>query len=230
MSNESLDGAVIGLFALPEIAAEGIEVSRGTVIFEQGSAAEHVYCIHRGQVRLFQAGPDGEERLVEILGPNQWFGCGALSDRGVHVTRAVAATAGQISKVSARKLLEQVSSNPQAAGQLIRHLASSVQTAREDASRLQFQDCNTRLVDAMIRFSYSAAATVHGSDVTLHLTHAQLAQAVGAARETISLALTEMRQRNLVQTGRNRLLFNRDALLTYATQQPRQQPESSAQN
>src|SRR3954468_23910621 len=139
MTSESLDGAVIGLFSNPEVAAEGIEVSRGTVIFEQGTAADHVYCIHRGQVRLFQAGPDGEERLVEILGPNQWFGCGALSDRGVHVTRAVAASSGQISKVSARKLLEHVSSNPQAAGQLIRHLASSVQSAREDAGRLQFQ-------------------------------------------------------------------------------------------
>ena len=226
MLNESLDGAVISLFALPEIAAEGIEVSRGTVIFEQGSTAEHVYCIHRGQVRLVQAGKDGEERLVEILGPNQWFGCGALSERGVHVTRAVAATSGQISKVTASKLLEHVARTPEAAAQLIRHLAGSVQTAREDASRLQFQDCNARLVDAMIRFSYSAAATVQGSDVTLHLTHAQLAQAVGAARETISLALTEMRQRNLVQTGRNRLLFNRDALLSFATQQPQTSSQS----
>jgi CRP-like cAMP-binding protein len=223
MLNESLDGAVVGLFALPEIHAEGIEVSRGTVIFEQGSPAEHVYCIHRGQVRLFQVGKDGEERLVEILGPNQWFGCAALSDRGTHVTRAVAATAGQISKVCSTKLLEHVAQNPQAASQLIRHLASSVQSAREEASRLQFQDCNQRLIDAMIRFSYSAAATVQGSDVTLYLTHAQLAQAVGAARETISLALTEMRQRNLVQTGRNRLLFNRDTLLSYSAAQPQQQ-------
>jgi CRP-like cAMP-binding protein len=194
------------------------------VVFDQGSHAEHVYCIHRGQVRLFQTGPDGEERLVEILGPNQWFGCGALSDRATHVTRAVAASNGQLSKVSAAKLLEHVASNPEAAAQLIRTLARNVQIAREEAGKLQFQDCNSRLIDAMIRFSYSAAATVHGSDVTLHLTHAQLAQAVGAARETISLALTEMRQRNLVQTGRNRLLFNRDALRNYALQQ---QPQGS---
>src|SRR3954468_20957816 len=137
MTSESLDGAVIGLFSNPEVAAEGIEVSRGTVIFEQGTAADHVYCIHRGQVRLFQGGKDGEERLVEILGPNQWFGCAALSDRGVHVTRAVAAPSGQISKVPAPKLPDHVAPNPEAAGQLIRHLAGSVQTAREEASRLQ---------------------------------------------------------------------------------------------
>jgi len=227
MLNESQDGAVVGLFALPEVQAEGIEVSRGTVLFEQGQAAEHVYCIHRGQVRLFQSGPDGEERLVEILGPNQWFGCGALSDNTTHVTRAVAASNGQISKVSASKLLEMVARNPEAASQLIRTLARNVQNAREEAGRLQFKDCNSRLIDAMVRFSYSAAATVHGSDVVLHLTHAQLAQAVGAARETISLALTDMRQRNLVQTGRNRLLFNRDALLSYATQQT--QPQTASQ-
>ena len=38
----------------------------------------------------------------------------------------------------------------------------------------------------------------------------------GVARETVSLALTEMRHRNLVRTGRNRLIFNRDALRAFA--------------
>ena len=68
------------------------------------------------------------------------------------------------------------------------------------------------MVTPSLRFSSSAAATTQGTDVVLHLTHEQLAQAVGAARETISLALTEMRHRNLVRTGRNRLIFNREAL------------------
>jgi CRP-like cAMP-binding protein len=69
----------------------------------------------------------------------------------------------------------------------------------------------------MLRFSDSAAATTDGENTVLHLTHEQLAQAVGAARETISLALTEMRHKNLVRTGRNRLIFNRDALRAFAT-------------
>ena len=204
------------LFQNPEVAAEGIEAPRGTIITEAGAVAEHVYYIHHGQVRLYQIGPDSEARLVEILGPGQWFGCSAFSDRGTHVAQAVAATQTQLSKASAQRLLTVAARNPQSAVEIIRHLAGSVQSAREESGRLVFQDCNQRLVSAMIRFSESAAATVQGDHVVLHLTHEQLAQAVGAARETISLALTEMRHRNLVRTGRNRLIFNRDALRAFA--------------
>ena len=46
----------------------------------------------------------------------------------------------------------------------------------------------------------------------LRITHQQLAQAVGAARETISLALTQLRQQKLLRTGRNQLFFNPEVL------------------
>ena len=204
------------LFANPAVAAEGIEVARGATVYAQGTGAEHLYYIHRGQIRLYQIAPDGEERLVEILGPGQWFGCAALSESPVYLTQAVVAADAQISRVSARALLEHAVTNPAAATQLIKHLANAVQAARQEAARLQFEDCNSRLVNAMLRFSDSAAATQQGENTILHMTHEQLAQAVGAARETVSLALTEMRHRNLVRTGRNRLIFNRDALQQFA--------------
>ena len=35
---------------------------------------------------------------------------------------------------------------------------------------------------------------------------------IGSARETVSLALTQLRQKNLLKTGRNRLSFNPGAL------------------
>jgi CRP-like cAMP-binding protein len=204
------------LFLQPAVGAEGIEVARGSTVYAQDTAAEHLYYIHRGQIRLYQIAPDGEERLVDILGPGQWFGCAALSERAVYLTQAVVAADAQLSRVSAKTLLESAASNPAAATQLVRHLANAVQAAHEEAARLQFEDCNARLLNAMLRFSTSAAATQQGDSVVLHMTHEQLAQAVGAARETVSLALTELRHRNLVRTGRNRLIFNRDALQQFA--------------
>ena len=204
------------LFAQPAVGAEGIEVARGATVYAQGTGAEHLYYIHRGQVRLYQIAPDGDERLVEILGPGQWFGCAALSESPVYLTQAVVATDAQLSKVPAKTLLEHAATNPAAAAQIVKQLANAVQAARQEAARLQFEDCNSRLINAMLRFSDSAAATQQGENTVLHMTHEQLAQAVGAARETVSLALTEMRHRNLVRTGRNRLIFNKDALQQFA--------------
>jgi DNA-binding transcriptional regulator YhcF (GntR family) len=50
----------------------------------------------------------------------------------------------------------------------------------------------------------------------LRITHRQLAEAVGAARETISLALTQLRHQNLLRTGRNRVVFQIDAMKAFA--------------
>jgi CRP-like cAMP-binding protein len=161
---------------------------------------------------VYQIGSDGDSRLAEILGPGQWFGSVAFSSHDVYAARAVAAVKTMLSAAPASRLLDHIAHRPQAAALVIRNLAHRVQSARTDSARLVFDDCNQRLIQAMLRFSNSAAATYQGDAVVLHLTHEQLAQAVGAARETVSLALTEMRHQNVVRTGRNRLIFKPEAL------------------
>src|SRR5688572_4572815 len=171
--SQPVRSALSDLLSSQQAGAEGVEVARGTVIYRQGTDAQHLYFIHHGQVRLYQVGPDGQERLVEILGAGQWFGCSALAANGRYVSQAVAATQAQLSKVAGNRVLDLVTASPAAATEMIRQLAGAVQNAREEAGRLVFQDCNERLIAAMIRFSDSAAATQQGENTVLHLTHEQ---------------------------------------------------------
>lgn len=182
------------------------------VLHEAGSPALDLYIVHQGQIRLYQPGPRGVDRLVEIYGPGHWFGSEALAGRAIHAHRAVVVSTARVGIVAAHKLLEQLPRRPLAAVELVGQLARKVQLAREDAGRLVFDDCGDRLLKTLVRFSDSAAATAIPGGVELHITHMQLAQAVGVARETISLALTQLRRRSLLQTGRNRLTYNPDLL------------------
>jgi CRP/FNR family transcriptional regulator, cyclic AMP receptor protein len=203
------------LFGAAANDARQLELTAGTSVFEPSTAAENVYFIHTGQVRVYQVGPDAELRLIEILGPNDWFGTAALANTRSYGVRAVAVTRAVVSEVSAERWQAALASTPEVATEVIGQLARRLQGAVEDAGRLVFDDCNERLVKTLLRFSHSAAATRredNGGEVTLRITHAQLAQAVGAARETISLALTHLRQRDLLRTGRNQLFFNPDVL------------------
>jgi CRP/FNR family transcriptional regulator len=215
-TDAAVSAPLADLFADEAVAATKTEFAPGAVIYEQDSTADKVYFIHSGQVRIYQIAADGSSRLAEILGPGQWFGCAALSGGGRYAARVVSAVASVVSVAQASRLLEHVVHNPAAAGWFIKTLAHRVQSARTDSARLVFDDCNQRLIQAMLRFSTSAAATSQGDAVVLHLTHEQLAQAVGAARETVSLALTEMRLQNVVRTGRNRLIFKPEALKQFS--------------
>jgi CRP/FNR family cyclic AMP-dependent transcriptional regulator len=192
----------------PSLGARQIEATTGTALIEPTTPAQHVYFIHTGQVRVYQTGPENSARLLEILGPGDWFGVPALAGAETYGTRAVAVSAVTVSEVPAEKWLALLNQNPAVATQWVARLAGKLVRASEDAACLVFDDCNQRLIKTLLQFSRTAAATPHPEGVVLRITHQQLAQAVGAARETISLALTQLRQQKLLRTGRNQLFFD----------------------
>jgi CRP/FNR family transcriptional regulator, cyclic AMP receptor protein len=204
--------AVDELLSQPSLEGRPVEATTGTVLFEPATPARHVYFVHSGQVRVYQPGPDESARLLEILGPGDWFGVAALAGSATYGNRAVAVSSVVLSEVPADKWLALLSREPAVATEWVGRLAGKLVAAREDAACLVFDDCNQRLIRTLLQFSRSAAATPHPEGVVLRITHQQLAQAVGAARETISLALTQLRQQKLLRTGRNQLFFDPEVL------------------
>ena len=204
------------LLMRPSLGARTLEVTSGRVLFEADTPAQHLYFIQSGQVRVYQPGPDGSTRLVEILGAGDWCGAAARAGEPSHGNRAVAVTAAAVVEVKADRWLAILAEQPAVATQWISTLATKLQAARADAACLMFDDCNSRLVRTLLHFSRtSAASPAEDGGVVLRITHQQLAQAVGAARETVSLALTQLRQRNLLRTGRNQLFFDPRALESF---------------
>ena len=68
---DGLDGA-----ALERIAAGASEVNahRGALIFRRGDACRGLYIVINGQVTLALQGAQGNERIVELVGPGGTFG------------------------------------------------------------------------------------------------------------------------------------------------------------
>lgn len=216
----AIGSPIAEVFAGPASGAARTIVREPASLFEPGTPAHSLFFIESGQVRLYQIAPDGSERLVDILGPGDWFGIASLASSGVHGARAMVVTPSVVWVLSAERLRQLVLEKPQVALEMIAQLATRLRAAQDAAALLVFDDCNQRLIQTLLRFSRTAAATPQeGGEVVLSITHQQLAQAVGAARETISLALTQLRQRNLLRTGRNRLFFNPDALQKFCERQ-----------
>jgi CRP/FNR family transcriptional regulator len=202
-----------GLLRDEALEAERMPVATGTTLFDADSLAEFLFLIEQGQVRLFQAGPQNTTRLVSILGAGDWLGMSCLSDARNYGLRATAMSETVVCRVRVESVRRKLAQLPPIASELIAQLARKLREAHESAGRLVFDDCSRRLLDTLVSFAETSAASPGESgDVELRITHQQLAQAVGAARETVSLALTELRQRKLVVTGRNRLRFNPRAL------------------
>jgi CRP-like cAMP-binding protein len=211
------ESATLGIFSDPQVDAKLVTFGDGEVIYHPDTPADSVFCIQRGQVRLYMAGKDGSSRLMEILGPGEWFGAGALAGMDAQKFRAVAVGGAAVLEARVEKLLTTLMNQPAQLVEFNRQVAIKLINTAQEASRLVFEDCNQRLISALLRFSRSAASVQRDDGVVLRITHEQLAQAVGVARETVSLALTQLRQQNLLRTGRNQLTFNPETLREFSS-------------
>jgi len=206
------DSRVAQMVNDPALGSRRRSALAGASVYEPGRPAEEVFLIQQGQVRLYQLSPDGSRRLLDILGPGQWFGAEAVGGLAHYDCQARAETAAILCVLPAGKMLAALAQRPEASLEIIRQLSHRLHNATEEAGGLAFDDCRARLIRALLKFGRSAAAQVRGENVELHMTHEQLAQAVGSARETVSLLLNDLRRENLIRTGRNRVCFDPNAL------------------
>ena len=192
-----------------------IQVPAKAALYQPGDPARNIYYIHHGQVRTYQIAPNGSRRLIEILGQEHWCGTAALAGHDHYGETAEAVVPTSVSIISVDRLFAVLPHQPSTAGQMIRQLAAKLASYREDASGLVFEDCNHRLIRTLVQMSDSPAASPAPEGVVVRITHLQLAQKVGVARETVSLALAQLRRRNVLRTGRNQLMFSPQTLRNY---------------
>ncbi len=158
------------------------------MLFDADSPADFLYLIERGQVRLFQAGPESTTRLISILGAGDWCGLSGLGDARAYGLRATAESEATVWRVPIESVRRKLATLPPIASELITQLARKLREAHESAGRLVFDDCSSRLLKTLIRFAETSAASPGESgDVELRITHQQLAQAVGrGAKPSVS--------------------------------------------
>jgi CRP/FNR family transcriptional regulator, cyclic AMP receptor protein len=172
------------------------EVPRGQVLFHEGDPGDRLYVIVEGKVKLGRASGDGRENLLAILGPGEMFGELSLFDPGPRNAAATAVADTLLLGLGSEDLTSWLSDRPDVARQLLRALARRLRRTNENLADLVFSDVPGRVAKALLdlsaRFGRTADDGVH---VHHDLTQEELAQLVGASRETVNKALADFAQR-----------------------------------
>src|SRR5688572_15466035 len=89
------------LVANPNLGARRMSVAPGTVLYEPHTGAHNLYFIHRGQIRTYHVGDQDYGRLIDILGPDAWFGEAALAKQATYGEQAIAVVPSVVSEIPA---------------------------------------------------------------------------------------------------------------------------------
>ncbi len=193
---------------------DSVKISKGGILFKEGDEGEHVYVIVDGKLKLGTSSGDGRENLLSILGPGEMFGELSLFDPGPRTSTATAVTDAKLLSLSHEKLIPWLGENPNVSLQLLARLAQRLRRTNEAVGDLVFSDVPGRVAKALIDLGARfGKQTDEGLFVHHDLTQEELAQLVGASRETVNKALADFAGRGWLRLdGRAVLITDLDRL------------------
>jgi CRP-like cAMP-binding protein len=175
-------------------------LERGDILFREGDRGDRLYVIGEGKVKLGIVSNDGRENLLAILGPGEMFGELSLFDPGPRTATATAVAETQLIALGHEDLTAFLSGRPVVAATMLAALARRLRRTNENLSDLVFTDVPGRVAKALLDLSNRfGRASEDGILVAHDLTQEELAQLVGASRETVNKALADFTTRGWIK-------------------------------
>ena len=196
------------------VTLEPIDFPRGHVIFAEGEPGDRLYILHSGKVKIGRKSPDGRENLLNIMGPSDMFGELSIFDPGPRTSTATTVTEVRALSMGRPELREWISKRPEIAEQLLRVLARRLRRTNNMLADLIFTDVPGRVAKALLQFARQFGSQEAGLlRVTHDLTQEEIAQYVGASRETVNKALADFAHRGWLRLeGKSVLILDPERL------------------
>ena len=191
-----------------------VKLSRGEHLFLEGQDGDRLYVVMDGKLKLTRAAADGRENLLSVVGPGEMFGELSLFDPRPRTSSASAITDATLAGLAHDALRAWLGDHPDVSIHMLQALARRLRRANDVVADLVFTDVPGRvaknLLDLADRFGEQERDGLH---VHHDLTQEELAQLVGASRETVNKALADFVTRGWIHlSARSVVLLDTDRL------------------
>ncbi len=179
MSEITASSAIAEFVSQSDTGSRNVIFYDGQPVFEPKDSATEFFVVGTGEIRLFEVAPDGDRRLLDILGPGRCFGFASLGRIPQYEKLASSVGDSAVRVISADRLREMLLAHGEMALEFVETMARQVHLAWSEGSHFVFEDCRLRLIRTLLRFRNSPAARPIPGGVELRMTHAQLAAGRG---------------------------------------------------
>ena len=191
-----------------------VDFPKGTTIFDEGEPGDRLYIIVEGKIKLARHAPDGRENLLSVMGPSDMFGELSIFDPGPRTSSAVCVTDVTCATMDSTMLREWIDNHPEISQQLLRVLARRLRRTNASLADLIFTDVPGRVAKTLLQLANRFGVHEGGALRVNHdLTQEEIAQLVGASRETVNKALATFAHRGWIRLeGKSVLIVNTEHL------------------
>jgi CRP-like cAMP-binding protein len=178
-----------------------IPLLRGNVLFRQGEAANSLFLLDKGLVRLTSFLEDDREVLLRLVREGELFGDRVLLNDLAREATADALCDSMVWQIPRADFLTKCRRQPKLWNWLAMQLERRVDEAERRFQLVTFYRVEQRLLLVLAELA-DAFPDENDDGHYIMLSQSELAQLVGATRETTSTALNQLERRGLVILGR----------------------------
>jgi CRP/FNR family transcriptional regulator, cyclic AMP receptor protein len=174
------------------------DLRKDEVVFRQSAAADAVFYIQKGKIKITVSSEEGKEAVIGILSPGEFFGEGCLIGQSLRLATAKAMTEGQIVRVSKAEMIRVLHAEPTFSELFMAHLLTRNSRVEEDLVDQLFNSSEKRLARTLLLLA-NIGKDGGPQPITTPISQETLAEIIGTTRSRVSLFMNKFRKLGFIE-------------------------------
>jgi CRP/FNR family cyclic AMP-dependent transcriptional regulator len=174
------------------------DLRKDEVVFRQSAAADAVFYIQSGKIKIVVASQQGKEAVVGVMNPGEFFGEGCLIGQPLRLATAKAMTESQVVRVSKAEMLRVIHAEPSFAELFMTHLLTRNSRVEEDLVDQLFNSSEKRLARTLLLLA-NFGQDGGPQPIPTRISQETLAEIIGTTRSRVSLFMNKFRKLGFIE-------------------------------
>jgi CRP/FNR family cyclic AMP-dependent transcriptional regulator len=163
------------------------------VVFSQGDAADSVFCIVRGKIKIAVTSEQGREAVVGLFGEGDFFGEGCLIGQPLRLATAAAMTDSSVMRLEKAEMIRVLHVEPAFSEMFTAHLLTRNSRVEADLVDHLFNSSERRLARTLLLLA-NFGKEGRPEPITTKISQETLAEMVGTTRPRVSFFMNKFRK------------------------------------
>lgn len=176
-----------------------VELAPEQTLFHMNDPAEHFYWVLEGNIKLFRISPDGQEKVVEIIRPDQSFAEAVMfMPHRRYPVNATAVDAARILALNSDTFLTLLEASPESCLRMLGTLSMRLRFRLNDIEALSLQNAKLRVINFLLQLEPDAEQRI-----ALPAPKRVIAARLSIQPETFSRVLHQLTDAGVIAVDRN---------------------------
>lgn len=206
--SEIFQGASLDVLREAQATSFRKRYAAGEVVFQQGDPANVLALVVAGQLRASQTTSDGQQIIIQYLGPGKIVGYTTLSGGENHPGTVTAVNDSHLIGWSGSAIREIMLRYPIVALNALAILGARYHEMQIRLRELSTEKVEQRIAHTILRLAQQAGRrTTHGVEIAFPVSRQDLAEMAGTTLHTVSRTLSGWEDQGIVDCGRRRVIL-----------------------